>query len=375
MSSGKKTTKDGGGSESKDDCEVSTPGGKENGFLISKRKMIDKIQEVADYKRLTEGGLKCWWVKQDVLTKYEIVPSVTNEWNYILEQPNNRNINADGENASRPGSPSTRAPIAPNPASLITKFARVLTDEEKEEQKAKQEKEALLARLKREAAKAEQAAKEAKIKADQVAVVQNDIAASAPAGKVPLGGGMTKFTKVLSAEEHKARLAQGSSPTPGKKRVALTPVIQASPIAVKRANTNPLASMTAGPGGTKNANQTQVSNCGKKKNPIAALSSDKELNSSVSKDASPIAIKKVPSVGSSPSPAPSKKGLKVSTPEAINAKASPIAIRRKPKSATPLSFSGKIGTPTSLKNLPGVVVTPVRSSPRKKKVVECVTLD
>merc|ERR1711983_498875 len=244
------------------------------------------------------------------------------------------------------------------------------------EQKAKQEKEALLARLKREAAKAEQAAKEAKIKADQVAVVQNDvIAASAPAGKAPLGGGMTKFTKVLSEEEHKARLAQGSSPTPGKKRVALTPVIQASPIAVKRANTNPLASMTAGPGGTKKANLTPVSNRGKKKNPIAALSSDKEMNSSISKVASPIAIKKVPSVGSSPSPAPFKKGLKVSTPEAINAKASPIAIRRKPKSATPLSFSGKIGTPTSLKNLPGVVVTPVRSSPRKKKVVECVTLD
>ena len=34
-----KTTKDGGVSEPKDDCEVSTPGGKENGFTISKRKM------------------------------------------------------------------------------------------------------------------------------------------------------------------------------------------------------------------------------------------------------------------------------------------------------------------------------------------------
>merc|ERR1712025_1479045 len=176
-----------------------------------------------------------------------------------------------------------------------TKFARVLTDEEKEEQKAKQEKEALLARLKREAAKAEQAAKEAKIKADQVAVVQNDIAASAPAGKVPLGGGMTKFTKVLSEEEHKARLAQGSSPTPGKKRVALTPVVQASPIAVKRANSNPLAKMVSS--GAKKATITPVTSAttGKKKNPIAALSADQDLSSPSSKVASLIAVRKTPS--------------------------------------------------------------------------------
>jgi len=376
-----KTSGEGGSSQTNDD-EAATPGGKEGAFTISKRKMIDKIQEVADYTRLNEGGAKCWWVKQDILTKYEIVPAAVNDWTYILEQPNNKNLNTDIENASRPGSPSTRAAIAPNPASLITKFARVLTDEEKEEQKAKQEKEALLARLKREAAKAEQAAKESKIKADQTTAQHGDVtAAASPAAKTPLGGGMTKFTKVLSSEEHKARLAQGSSPAAGKKRVALTSVLQASPIAVKRANTNPLAKMVSG--GAKKPLVTPVATAAtvKKKNPIAALNADKELNSPSSKLASPIAVRKTPSASpnvvkkATSSPAPTKKGLKISTPEAINAKASPIAIRRKPKTATPLSFEGKIGTPPSLKNLPGVSLTPVRSSPRKKKVVECVTLD
>ena len=194
---------------------------------------------------------------------------------------------------------------------------------------------------------------------------------------------MTKFTKVLSSEEHQARLAQGSSPAAGKKRVALTPVVQASPIAVKRANTNALAKMVSS--GAKKATITAVTSAttGKKKNPIAALSADQDLSSPSSKVASPIAVRKTPSAsrnvkkanGSTTSPAATKKGLKISTPEAINAKASPIAIRRKPKTATPLSFQGKIGTPPSLKNLPGVSVTPVRSSPRKKTVVECVTLD
>jgi len=377
---GKFSCEGGSSSRSVDDDEAATPGGKEGALTISKRKMIDKIQEIADYKKLTEGGVKCWWVKQDILDKYEVVPPTVNDWSYTLEQPNNRNINTDVENASRPGSPSTRAAIAPNPASLITKFARVLTDEEKEEQKAKQEKEALLARLKREAAKADQAAKEAKVKADQTTTQQGDISATT----TPLGGGMTKFTKVLSTEEHQARLAQGSSPAAGKKRVALTPVVQASPIAVKRANTNPLAKMV--PSGAKKATITPVASAAtgkKKKNPIAALSADQDLSSPSNKVASPIAVRKTPSAsrnvkkanGSTTSPAATKKGLKISTPEAINAKASPIAIRRKPKTATPLSFQGKIGTPPSLKNLPGVSLTPVRSSPRKKTVVECVTLD
>ena len=90
---------------------------------------------------------------------------------YILEQP------TDHLNTSRPGSPSIKVAASPNPASLITKFARVLTDEWKVEQKAKQEKEALLAAA-----------------ADSVQV--KDV----PVAKQPLGGGMTKFTtRILSS--------------------------------------------------------------------------------------------------------------------------------------------------------------------------------
>merc|ERR1712096_515313 len=185
-------------------------------------------------------------------------------------------------------------------------------------------------------------------------------------------------------EEHKARLAKGSSPVTSKKRVALTAVTQASPIAVKRANSSPLTSMS--PGNAKRATLTPVTKKPTKKNPISALASGKDLTSPQTKVASPIAFRKTPSTASpSPvkktpgptSPTPTKKGLKIATPEAINAKASPIAIKRKPssKAATPLSFKGKIGTPSSIKNLPaGISVTPVRSSPRKK-TVECVTLD
>eukprot|EP00092_Neocalanus_flemingeri_P038334 GFUD01041734.1.p1 GENE.GFUD01041734.1~~GFUD01041734.1.p1 ORF type:complete len:1462 (+),score=564.73 GFUD01041734.1:87-4472(+) len=398
---------DGAGDSAKVDGEnVGTPGGKDGHGTISKRKMIDKIQEVADYKRQTEGGVRCWWVKEDVLTKYSVTPGNTNEWSYILEQPNNKSSTLcplDDLNASRPGSPSMKVAASPNPASLITKFARVLTEEEKEEQRVKQEKEALLARLKREAAKAEQAAKEAKFKVEQAAAVQLETEAVAKpsptcakpslAGVKPSpAGAMTKFTKVLSTEEHKARLAKGSSPVTGKKRVALTQVTQASPIASKRANSTPLASMS--PGNVKRATLTPVAKLLKKKNPITALATGKDLTSPQTKIASPIAIrktqkaaashkiaspilvKKTPGSGAA-SPAPGKKGLKISTPEAINAKASPIAIKRKPgtKVSTPLSFKGKIGSPSTIKTLPpGISVTTVRCSPRKK-VVECVTLD
>ena len=72
------------------------------------RKMINKIMEIAVYKRLTEGGVKCWWVKQDVLTNLEITPDTTNEWSYILEQRNNKNSTTDDLNTSRPGCPCIR---------------------------------------------------------------------------------------------------------------------------------------------------------------------------------------------------------------------------------------------------------------------------
>merc|ERR1712034_293745 len=93
--------------------------------------------------------------------------------------------------------------------------------------------------------------------------------------------------------EHKARLAQGSSPAAGKKRVALTPVSQASPTAVKRGRSRPpMANMS--PANAKRATLTPVAKVAKK-NPIAAMVSDKELNSPQIGNASPIVVKKTPS--------------------------------------------------------------------------------
>ena len=61
----KKTLEDKGQGESKVDREkAGTKGGKEDSrSSISKRGMIDKIQEIAYFKRLTGGGMRCWCVK------------------------------------------------------------------------------------------------------------------------------------------------------------------------------------------------------------------------------------------------------------------------------------------------------------------------
>ena len=56
----------------------------------------------------------------------------TNTWNYILEQPNAK-PSAPSEDValSRPSSPVQSRINSPNPASLITKFTKVLTEEER----------------------------------------------------------------------------------------------------------------------------------------------------------------------------------------------------------------------------------------------------
>ena len=61
----KKTLEEDGQGESKVDREkAGTKGGKEDSrSSISKRGMIDKIQEIAYFKRLTGGGMRCWCVK------------------------------------------------------------------------------------------------------------------------------------------------------------------------------------------------------------------------------------------------------------------------------------------------------------------------
>ena len=144
------------GFEEEADAEGATPSTKMGS--LSKKKVIDKIQEIADYKKPSEGSSRCWCVKEEVLAKFDISPSAgAAEWTYILEQPNNKPSAGTEDLAqagSRPESPAGKVGASPAPTNLITKFARVLTEEEKEEQRARREKEAAAAKQKREAAKA-----------------------------------------------------------------------------------------------------------------------------------------------------------------------------------------------------------------------------
>ena len=94
-------------------------------------------------------------VKQDVFVKYEMEEMEIQEWKYIMDQPNK-----DEEASSRPESTGSKTG-SPAPSNLITKFARILTEEEKEEQKLNEQKEAILAKQKT----AEQACKMAAVKA------------------------------------------------------------------------------------------------------------------------------------------------------------------------------------------------------------------
>ena len=97
--------------------EGATPTTK-SGF-ISKKKMIDKITEIAEYKKNPEGVGRCWCVKDELLEKH---PVSGQEWSYNLEQPNKTSNNDDI--SSRPESPACKTSQSPAPANLITKFAR-----------------------------------------------------------------------------------------------------------------------------------------------------------------------------------------------------------------------------------------------------------
>jgi len=119
---------------------------------ISNRALVNKILEVATWTR--QGML--WIVKDDVLEKVGMKADAPNEWKYLLEPSNVRNT----EKQEKELNCSATASPAPSPAaSLITKFAKVMTAEEREERRVKMDKEAILAKEKREALKAEQLAK------------------------------------------------------------------------------------------------------------------------------------------------------------------------------------------------------------------------
>ena len=284
-----------------------TPSGK--GGLMSKKRVVDKIQEVAEYKKPGEGGSKCWLVKEEILTTHGVTG--VQPWDYTLEQPN-KNTHSEEATGSRPESPACRTPGTPTaPANLITKFARVLTEQEKEEAKAKQEKEAQLAKARKE----EQAARLAVIKADLAAKQVGSPQSCQTATKVSAASPLQMFSKTLSEMQKKGQLSSDPSqpPPPAKKRVALTTLLPGS-------KNNPIVAIAggskAGPAG---------------KAPIRA---------------SPIAVKRKPG----------QAGVQ----------ASPIEVKRKPgPSGTPLSFKGII--PDS------VSVSRVKTSPEEQ--VECVTID
>ena len=288
-----------------------TPSGKVG--LVSKKKVVDKIQEVAEYKKPGEGGSKCWLVKEEILTVHGVTGAQA--WDYTLDQPN-KNSHTEETTGSRPESPACRTPGTPTaPANLITKFARVLTDQEKEEAKAKQEKEAQLAKARKE----EQAARLAVIKADLAAKQVGSAQVCPAAAKVSAASSpLQMFTKTLSEMQKKGQLSSDPSkpPAPAKKRVALTTLLPG-------AKNNPIVAIAGGP-------QAGPST----KAPVRA---------------SPIAVKRKPG----------QAGVQ----------ASPIQVKRKPgpsgAPASPLSFKGII--PDS------VTLSRVTTSPEEQ--VECVTID
>jgi len=270
---------------------------------ISKRQMVKKIDEIAEYKADTQGSGRKWMVKEDVLKDLEEVSAV-NSWEYILEPPNCTQT----PGTSRPASPNGKGSsvAAPSPANLITKFTKILSAEEKEQLRIKQEKEAAELREKREAKRkldevaASQVVKEAD---DDVEVLSTTVATPTTFS------GIAKFTKVLTAEEK----AKSFGKAPVKKSPKDVLVAVDSPKAAKR----------------------KSAGCGK--------------------DAKTLPIKRATNA---------KSGGKVSSPSPLTFKknlstlgASPIAVKRKPNVVANM--------PSDLKS-----AVPVRASPRKKIVEE-----
>ena len=153
----------------KEDCEDDA-----KDLEVPKTKIVAKIQEIADYKRWPDTGRMankmCWIVKPEVLAdpKWKI-PDIKDleengsSWSYILEQPKNvtsgrtPSVNelSEKENGikSNSASPSNtpkrkaedcsnerlcdKRSKSPAPSLLITKFAKILTPEDRIKQMTK----------------------------------------------------------------------------------------------------------------------------------------------------------------------------------------------------------------------------------------------
>ncbi|CAB4058101.1 CHAF1A [Lepeophtheirus salmonis] len=118
---------------------------------FSKRRIIDKIGEIAEYRKVPELNRKAWMVKEEFLSKYmpkdSPIEIPNNSWIYNLEQPSGGN-NKVHNNATPKPTTVTKAILSeqqnecltPNVSAvstskcLITNFVKVLTPEERERQ-------------------------------------------------------------------------------------------------------------------------------------------------------------------------------------------------------------------------------------------------
>ena len=119
---------------------------------IPRSKVLSKMQEICDYKKQSEHGLAlnkcCWIVKPDFLEKFQLQNlEIPNNWEYILELPSRNSVSGtptvnegNGEPTCETPKSDRPAPSAPGsslkskvaPSSLITKFTKVLSDEERQ---------------------------------------------------------------------------------------------------------------------------------------------------------------------------------------------------------------------------------------------------
>ena len=114
---------------------------------------MSKIQEISDYKKPSEHGIalskSCWIVKQEILDRFELTNmEIPNNWEYILELASKATSvtgtptvgDGGGESAcdtpksdrSAPGTPASALKPKVAPSSLITKFTKVLSEEERQ---------------------------------------------------------------------------------------------------------------------------------------------------------------------------------------------------------------------------------------------------
>jgi len=117
--------------------ETDTPSA---GGSLSRRLIEKKIAELAEYKKCPEEGsfhkMSMWYVNQTVRDKYSAKDlGLPNVWQYILPVKDgrcNEELPADAA-AKTPneGNTQTAAKIATKAVSLITKFTKVLTEDER----------------------------------------------------------------------------------------------------------------------------------------------------------------------------------------------------------------------------------------------------